>query len=578
MGEKRWIVVVAIVLLLCLFVTCAAGLYVGGQYVSSTKPTSSIPSVTAENDGRITLEPPKTPPAPTETPTLVVVLDQEQELNVLGGDPPTLDPHLSGDSTSAEYIVEIFSGLMSLDREMKLVPDLAEDWTVSEDGTVYTFFLRPEATFHNGKPVLADDFVWSFERACDPQTGSYTADTYLGDVVGCRDKLDGLADSVEGARAVDDHTLELTIDEPKVYFLSKLSFPVSFVLDQENVDRGGSRWTDVPNGTGPFKLAEFRSGDEIVLERNDGYYREPKAKLQRVNFLLAAGSPMAMYEQGLLDIAPVSLADVDRASDPTNPLSAELHTVDTLGVFYVALNVAQPPFDDVNVRRALNYALDRQRIVDVVYKKTRRVAWGIVPPAMPNYSNPDLEPLEFDPEKALELIAESKYGDVSEMPDITFHVLGAGGSTGPVIEAIVASYQENLGLAIEVQQTDWATFLRDLNRPDNPNQMWGGEAGWIADYPDPHNFLDVLFRCGSLQNHTYYCNSEVDELLDQAAVETDSATREEFYRQVEQIVIDDSPWVPLFFDVEQWLVKPYVLDAYLPSLIAPKYQYYEVGN
>jgi oligopeptide transport system substrate-binding protein len=204
------------------------------------------------------------------------------------------------------------------------------------------------------------------------------------------------------------------------------------------------------------------------------------------------------------------------------------------------------------------------------------VAWGIIPPSMPDYENPDLKPLEYDPDKALELIAESKYGDVSEFPDITFYVLGAGGATGRIIEAIVASYEEILGVQVDVQQTDWATFLSDLNRAENPNQMWGGEAGWIADYPDPNDFLDVLFRCDSTQNHTGYCNPEVDELLDQAAVEYDAEKREALYNQVEQIVIDEAAWVPLFFGVDDWLIKPYVKDAYLPPMVIPKYQYYSV--
>jgi oligopeptide transport system substrate-binding protein len=166
---------------------------------------------------------------------------------------------------------------------------------------------------------------------------------------------------------------------------------------------------------------------------------------------------------------------------------------------------------------------------------------------------------------------------VSEFPDITLHALGAGGATGRIIEAIAASYEENLGVKIEIQQTDWATFLSDLNRPDNTDQMWGGEAGWIADYPDPHDFLDVNFRCGSPLNHTGYCNSQMDELLDQAAAEEkDAERRQELYRQVEQIVVDEAPWIPLFFGVDDWLVKPYVKDAYLPPMVVPRYQYYSL--
>ena len=363
-----------------------------------------------------------------------------------GGDPPTLDPHLSGDATSAEYVVEIFSGLVTFDRDLSIVPDLAERWEVSEDGTVYTFFLREDARFHNGKPVRAQDFKWSIERACDFRTRSTTADTYLGDIIGCREKLRGNVDEVEGVQVIDDQTLEITIDRPLVYLLSKLTYPTAYVLDQENVERGGRTWTDKPNGTGPFKLTEFRFGELIVLERNDDYYREPKPQMERIDFVLSGGSRMVMYEQGELDLTAVGLNDIERVTDPTNPLNEELNTVESMGIFYIGLNNNQPPFDDVKVRQAFNHALDRQRIIDVVYKETVPVAWGVVPPSMPNYENPDLKPLEYDLEKAQELIAESKYGDVSEFPDITFHVLGAGGATGRIIEAIVASYEENLGV------------------------------------------------------------------------------------------------------------------------------------
>jgi oligopeptide transport system substrate-binding protein len=579
--ESRWIPLLAVVLVVCLGAVCVVGVLGGSTFLplirtaDQATETTVVGGSSSGESGAAQASTPESAATPQENPEkLSLAPSGNQVLNVPGGDPPTLDPQLSGDATSAEYVVEIFSGLVTFDRNMNLIPDLAERWEVSNQDTVYTFYLRQNAHFHNGKPVRAQDFKWSLERACDFQTRSTTADTYLGDIVGCRDKLRGNVTEVKGVQVIDDYTLQITIDQPLVYFLDKLTYPVAYVLDQENVERGGRTWTDNPNGTGPFKLAEFNFGENIVLERNDDYYREPKPQLERINYILSGGSRMVMYEQGDLDLTPVGLNDIERVTDPTNPLSQELHTVDSLGVFYIGLNVNQPPFDDVKVRQAFNYALDRQRIIDVVYKKTVPVAWGIVPPPMPNYSNPDLKPLEYDPQKAQELIAESKYGDVSEFPDITFHVLGSGGATGRVIEAIVASYEENLGLKIEVQQTDWATFLSDLHRPDNPDQMWGGEAGWIADYPDPHDFLDVLFRCGSQQNNTNYCNPEVDKLLDQAAAEENPDKRQELYRQVEQTVIDEAAWVPLFFEVEQWLVKPYVKDAYLPPMMIPRYQYY----
>jgi ABC-type oligopeptide transport system substrate-binding subunit len=161
--------------------------------------------------------------------------------------------------------------------------------------------------------------------------------------------------------------LQITIDGPRAYFLSKLTYPTAFVLDQENVERGGRTWTDQPNGTGPYKMAEFRFGELIVLERNEDYYRDPKPQLERINFFLAGGSRMVMYEQGQLDMTAVGLNDIERVTDPTNPLNQELRIVESMGIFYIGLNVNQPPFDDVKVRQAFNYALDRERIIDVVY-------------------------------------------------------------------------------------------------------------------------------------------------------------------------------------------------------------------
>jgi oligopeptide transport system substrate-binding protein len=493
-----------------------------------------------------------------------------------GSDPPTLDPQLSGDATSAEYIVEIYSGLVTLDKDLNIVPDIAERWDMSSDGKVYTFYLRKNVQFHNGKPVRAQDFKWSFERACDYRTRSTTADTYMGDIVGCKDKLRGKANEVSGVKVIDDYTLQLTIDQPRAYFLAKLTYPTAFVLDQENVERGGRTWTDKPNGTGPFKLAEYRLGELIALERNDSYYRDPKPQLKRVNYILSGGSPMIMYEQGQLDMTPVGLNDMERVTDPTNPLNKELQIIPTMSVFYIGMNVKQPPFDDPKVRQAFSYALDRQKIMDVVYKKTVPVAEGIVPPTMPNYKDTDLKPLDYDLEKAKQLISESKYGDVSSFPDITLYTVGAGGATSRLIEAVVASLKDNLGVQIQVQQTDWATFLNDLNSPNNTNQMW--DLGWIADYPDPHDFLDVNFRCGSLQNNTGYCNPDLDKLLDQAASQEDPAKRAALYYQAEQTIVSDAPWIPLFFEVQYWLVKPYVKDAYLPPMIKPKLQYYQVSQ
>jgi len=189
-------------------------------------------------------------------------------LTIYGASPSTLDPARCMDATSAGFIVEIFSGLVTLDDDLNVVEDIAESYEISPDGRTYTFHLREGVTFHSGKEVKASDFKYSIERAADPQTRSQVAEAYLGDIVGVKEKLRGEADEVGGIRVVDEKTIEITIDAPKAYFLAKLTHPSAYVVDRENVESGGDWWKH-PDGTGPFKLGEWKQGQQIVLERNE---------------------------------------------------------------------------------------------------------------------------------------------------------------------------------------------------------------------------------------------------------------------------------------------------------------------
>ena len=175
-------------------------------------------------------------------------------------DPPTLDPALVTDTTSAGVVVEVFSGLVALDTDLRLIPDISERWEVSPDGLRYTFYLRPYAKFHDGKAITAQDFKWSIERAAHPDTGSPVADTYLNDITGVEDVLEGRATDISGIKVIDDHTLQIDIDAPKAYFLAKLTYPTAYVLDRDNVEEGGRLWTDTPNGSGPVQAEGVQRG------------------------------------------------------------------------------------------------------------------------------------------------------------------------------------------------------------------------------------------------------------------------------------------------------------------------------
>jgi ABC-type transport system substrate-binding protein len=489
----------------------------------------------------------------------------------LFADPPTLDPHLTTDTTASTIIVEVFGGPVTIDPELKIVPDLAERWEVSQGGRVYTFHLRRNAKFHDGKPVTAEDFRWSLERATDPRIESPVADLYLGDILGTKAKLNGDAKSIAGLRVIDQHTLEVTIDAPKSYFLAKLTYPTAFVVDRANVEGNPTKWFFQPNGTGPFKLSQYKVGEVLRLSRNADYHLGAPY-LNEVEFILSGGQAMLMYENNEIHLTGVGLADLDRVLDPRSPLNRELVRVPaSFSISYIGLNVKEPPFDDPKVRQALNLAFDKKEIAKTALADLVAPAKGIIPPGFPSH-NPDLQGYEYNPERARQLLKESRYGsDLAKLPRITLSMAGEFGATVDLdIEAMLQMWEKNLGIKVDTQQTEWATFLRDLHR--HRFQMF--ETGWIADYPDPENFLDLLFHSKSSNNHGNYSNPEVDALLEQARTEPDQTSRFKLYNRIEQMILNDAPWIPLWHSRERYLlVKPSVHDYYLTPLIIPRLRY-----
>ncbi len=488
----------------------------------------------------------------------------------LGADPPTLDPHLTTDVNSAVYAVEIYGGLMTIDKELAIVGDLAETWDVSPDGRTTTFRLNPNAKFHDGRTVTANDVKWSLERAADPLTEAFNASVFLSDIIGVAQKLSGASTEIAGVQVINDRTVTITTDAPKAYFLSKLTYPVSFVLDQANVE-SGKNWIFEPNGTGPFKLAEYRQGEILRLQRFEDYHLGP-AMVDEVEFLISGGNSMLMYENDELHITGIPLSLLDGVVDPSNTLSGEIVTAPPqFDVDYFGLNTTEPPFDDIKVRQAFNYAIDRQSLASTLLEDLVVPAAGILPPGFPGY-NPDLEGYSYDPDKARQLIEESKYGGLEELPRITLTLPGSfGAAISPSIEAMLAMWEQHLGVDISILQTEWAIFLQDLHQ--NRFQMFGG-LGWIADYPDPENFLDVLFHSRSNNNQSEYTNGMVDNLLERARVELDETARFDLYHQAEEIIVNDAPWVPLWHsNGGAVLIKPNVADYFLFPLIIPKYRY-----
>ncbi len=483
-------------------------------------------------------------------------------------EPPTLDPHLAQDTASAAIVVEVFSGLVSISPDLQIIPEIAKSWDITDGGTTYTFHLREDARFHDGKKVTAEDFKYSFERAADPRTQSPVALTYLGDIVGVKERLRGQADHVSGVQVVDEFTLRIRVDAPKVYILAKLTYPTAYVVDQKNIEKLGNRWTQQPNGTGPFKVSKYAVGDVIVLERNENYYRGAPY-LDRVEFILRGGSSMAMYENGEIDLAGVGLDSLPRVEDPANPLSRELVTAPPqFSLSYIGFNVATPPFDDIKVRQALTYAINKTLIASDVLGGLEVPAAGILPPGFPGY-NPALLGLAFDAAKAKALLKESRYDPAKgAFPRVSLTVPGTGGSLGLDLEVIIEQWRQILGIEVEIRQVEWATYLQELNRRNL--QLYAG-LGWQADYPDPENFLDILFHSQSEANHGAYRNEQVDRLLEQARTEQDPQRRLQLYQQAERLIVDEAFIIPLWYTGEQKvLVKPYVKGYRLSPMVLPR--------
>ena len=475
---------------------------------------------------------------------------REESLVLADAEPITLDPATSQEARSHQYVAQIFSGLVRLDDDLRVAPDLAERWDILDQGTRYTFYLRPEARFHNGHRVTAQDVVFSLERATDPATGSRTAAAYLGDIVGVKEKLAGKTQRISGIRAVDDTTVEIVIDGPKAYFLAKLTYSVASVVDRENV-AAGPDWYRQAAGTGPFRLKAWEESQYLVLESNRDFYREAP-QVSYVVFRFLAGVPIRMYERGEVDVAYVGTGSLERVLDPQSPLNRELRVYPELTIFYTGFNAAKPPFDDPLVRRAFAMALDVDKLVDVVRQGYVQRANGFLPPGIPGYI-PDSPGISYDPTEARRLLGQSTFGGVDDLPPIVYTTSGQGG-VGATLSAMVEMWRANLGVEVDVHQIPSDVYFYRLD--EEVDNLF--DYGWIADYPDPENILDVLFHTGMANNVGSYSNPQVDAVLETARIEQNVERRLALYRQAQEMLLDDAAAIPLWYDNTYVLVKPYV--------------------
>ena len=493
--------------------------------------------------------------------TTTAVTPGSGTLTFTNTDPYTLDPAASNEALSTSYIMQIYSGLMKLDNNLEPVPDIAASMpTVSADGLTYTFHLHTDVKFSDGTPVTAYDFQYSWNRAAAPSTNSPTAPEYLGDIAGVNDVLSGKATQIGGVKVIDDYTLQVTINSPESYFLYKLTFPASFVVEKNNVNNGAN-WWKTPIGTGPFKVKEWTPETEFILARNDLYYGD-LPKIAEIDMTLnSTTSDMDLFETGGVDFTSPPAEYYDQIMDPAGPFYQDLSVSPSLSVDYIGFNCKEAPFNDPDIRQAFCLAIDKDKIVDLTYRNMAQKAEGILPPGIPGY-NANVTGLDFDVSQAQALIKASTYGSAANLPPITITVAGEGGSTDQVIQSLVYQWQQNLGVNVQVRELAPEVYYSELSQ--EVDQMYS--TGWIADYPYPQDFLDILFSSGSNYNYGGYSNPQFYALIQQANSESDQTKAFALYQQAEQLMINDAACLPLTFGQNYLLIQPWVKNLTVNAL------------
>lgn len=489
------------------------------------------------------------------TAALVRVADKD--------DIPTLDPARGYDAASWQFEDMLFDTLLDYDDAGMLAPELANHWEVADDGLTYTFTLRPEARFSNGRPLTADDARLAIERVLAPATQSPGAEFYRG-IVGA-ESCQSWPCGVAGLSTPAPNLLRIQLRAVDPLFLHKMALPFSAPIPKEVVEARGDDFGRHPVGVGPFVLDEWRPGERLVFTRNPSYYVAGVPKVAGVLRLVGVDDDLGWlkYLSGQLDITPIPPPEFPAViHDPA--FAPLLRKVTTMRTQYMGLNCALPPFTDRRVRQALNYAVNKEKLLRLMNNRGI-VADGFVPPNLPGYVSP-VHGYPYDPVRARELLGEAGYANGFDS------VLWLRNDANTI--RLAQSIQQDLALVnvgVQLKPLAWGSFLDAVKRPDLVPMFL---LGWEADFPDASNFLDVLLNSKEIgtNNNTGYRNDEVDQLLNRAAHTSDSKQREELLQRVERIAFDDAPWVFLYHPMTYEVVSSRVRDYQLHPLRPPRFR------
>ena len=477
--------------------------------------------------------------------------------------PRTLDPALATDIYSVALIQQIFDGLVQYDGDLNIIPALARSWKISADGLAYTFYLREGVRFHNGREVTAHDCVYSLTRLIDPRTKSPAAG-FLDRVLGFHDFQEGRSAEVKGLRARGKYVFEIRLSEPYAPFLTLLGMNKFKILPKEEVEKLGESFGKSPVGSGPFRFVSMKEGEEILLEANEKYY-EGRPYLGRIIFKIFHGAPrekiLKEFQEGNLEESFVPPGELEQIVQGKQYRFVQKPI---LSLRFYGFNLSFKSFNDVNLRRAINVAIDKGSIISEIHKNQFQLAKSILPPGMPGY-DPRKNPYPFDPAHARQLLERIGSSEGRNLPPL--EIWSASDSDAAQRELNeVRSQLGNVGLQMIIHyEPHWPKFASLLAAYKMPAFV----RAWYADFPDPDNFLGTLFHSKSKYNYMAYRNEDVDRLLDQAKTERDYLKRMEMYRRIEEIVLREAPIVPMVHNLLQMVFQPYVKGMEVNALGAP---------
>ena len=487
----------------------------------------------------------------------------------LDSDVPTLDPIHITDVRSASVARQIYSTLIRYDHDLRIVPDLAESWEVSADKLRLKFNLRQGARFSNGREVTAEDFVYSFNRLADPKEISERS-TLLRDVVGFQDFRAGRAEGLAGLSAPDPHTFVIRLAKPYSPFLTSLAMINFAVVPREEVEAPGegesSPWARHPVGSGPFKLADWKTDSHILLEANPDYYRGAPY-LQHILYKVIPdlNTQFNAYLNNELHATNLPVGSLrDIMNDPE--YEGEFRRKAQMAIQFYVFNMEKDPWKEhlfeketkKYLRQALNYAINREYIANEILEGRYEPFVGIIPPALAEWHNPAnrVEPrYTYDVDEARELLEKAGYPQGMFLPTIPMYYNAF--SVYPIVALQVQDFLGDISVKVDPQVLEWSTFLTTMRNGD----YLFGRSGWVADFPDPDSFLWQLLASenkGIHDNWARYSNPEFDQLVEEARVEFDRDKRRTLYWRAEQIALEDAPWLFLFAQTTNVLIKPEV--------------------